>query len=219
MGLQNQGKTPGRTTLLEAVNICLTNIGEQPVSNLDNEQVQDARIAEATLLEVHKENQSKGWTWNTELNYPFEKDKATNEIVLPSNVVSWAPNEYEWAGRLTLRGQRVYDRETRSYQFDETITEVRADVVWLLPWTDTPEVYNRWATIRGARIFSDRVLASDSIFKYTVRDEQDALAQLLMVENDEAKPNILTGGFHPFSTYRPGMGLIGRQFGGGLRLG
>jgi hypothetical protein len=201
------------------VNVCLTNIGEQPVSSLDNEQVQDARIAEATLLEVHKEGQTRGWTWNTEEGFPFEKDKTTHEIVLPANVVNWAPNEYEWAGRLTLRGQRVYDRQARSYQFDETITEVRADVVWLLPWDETPEAYNRWATVRGARIFSDRTLASDSIFKYTMKDEQDALAELLAVENDEAKPNILTGGFHPFHTYRPGMGLIRRQFGGGLRLG
>jgi hypothetical protein len=112
----------------------------------------------------------------------------------------------------------VYDREARSYQFDETITEVRADVVWLLPWDETPEAYNRWATVRGARIFSDRVLASDAIFKYTAKDEQDALVELLSVENDEAKPNILTGGFNPFPTYRPGMGLVGR-IGGGLRLG
>jgi len=218
MGLANQGKTPGRTTLLEAVCICLTNIGEQPVSSLDNEQVQDARIAEVTLLEVHKEGQTRGWTWNTEEGFPFEKDKTTNEIVLPANVVSWAPNQYEWADRLTLRGQKVYDRQTRSYQFSETITEVRADVVWLLPWDQTPEAYNRWATVRGARIFSDRVLASDSIFKYTAKDEQDALAELLSVENDEAKPNILTGGFNPFPTYKPGMGLVGR-IGGGLRLG
>jgi hypothetical protein len=218
MGLANQGKTPGRTTLLEAVNICLTNIGEQPVSSLDNEQVQDARIAEATLLEVHKEGQTRGWTWNTEESFIFEKDKTTHEIVLPANVVSWAPDQYEWAGRLTLRGQRVYDRQTRSYQFDETINEVQADVVWLLPWDETPEAYNRWATVRGARIFSDRTLASDAIFKYTAKDEQDALAELLSVENDEAKPNILTGGFNPFPTYRPGMGLVGRV-GGGLRLG
>lgn len=218
MGLTNQGKTPGRTTLLDAVNVCLTNIGEQPVSSLDNEQIQDARIAEATLLEVHKEGQTRGWGWNSESEFPFMRDETTGEIVLPTNVVSWAPNQYEWANRLTLRGQRVYDRQTRSYKFDETINKVQADVVWLLPWDECPETYNRWATVRGARIFSDRVLANDSIFKYTMKDEQDALAQLLAVENDEVQPNILTSGFHPFPTYRPGSGLAGR-IGGGLRLG
>jgi hypothetical protein len=36
MGLANQGVTPGRTTLLEAVNICLQNIGEQPVNSLED---------------------------------------------------------------------------------------------------------------------------------------------------------------------------------------
>ena len=46
MGLAAQTKAQGRTTLLDAVNVCLENIGEQPVDNLDNEQIQDARIAE-----------------------------------------------------------------------------------------------------------------------------------------------------------------------------
>ena len=54
----NQAKTPGRTTLLDAVNICLENIGEMPVDSLSNQQVQDARVAERTLLEFHKERET-----------------------------------------------------------------------------------------------------------------------------------------------------------------
>ena len=53
MGLANQSRTPGRTTQLEAVGIQLENIGEQPVDSLENEQIQDARVAERTLLEFH----------------------------------------------------------------------------------------------------------------------------------------------------------------------
>ena len=59
-----QSATPGRTTLLEAVNTLLMNIGEMPVSSLEDQQIQDARMAQLTLLEFHKEAQTRGWSWN-----------------------------------------------------------------------------------------------------------------------------------------------------------
>ena len=65
MGLQNQSITPGRTTLLEAVNTCLQSIGEMPVDQLNHQQIQDARIAEQVVLELHREGQLRGWSWNT----------------------------------------------------------------------------------------------------------------------------------------------------------
>jgi hypothetical protein len=215
MGLANQAITPGRTTLLEAVNICLQNIGEQPVNSLENQQVVEAAMAESTLLEFHKEGQTRGWSWNTEQAYEFQKDSGTGEIRVPANVISFAPDAYEWAGRFQLRGQRVYDREKRTYQLEAAITKLEADVIWLLPWDECPEVFNRWITIRSARVFSDRVLSSDAIFKYTALDEQMALVELQRVELEQAQPNSLTGGpgLRPFPTYSPGMGLLGRNRG------
>ncbi|QTP86397.1 tail tubular protein A [Synechococcus phage S-SRP02] len=215
MGLANQGVTPGRTTLLEAVNICLQNIGEQPVNSLENQQIVEATMAERTILEFHKEGQTRGWSWNTEYGYEFTKDNATNKIVVPANVVSWATDAYEWAGRFQLRGQTVYDREKRTSILGSDITTLNADVVWLLPWDECPEVFNRWITIRSARVFSDRVLSSDSIFKYTSVDEQAALVELQRVELEQAQANSLTGGpgLRPFPTYSPGLGLLGRNRG------
>ena len=124
MGYANQSKTPTKTTLLEAVNICLQNIGEQPVNTLENQQLVEAMMAETTILEFHKEGQSRGWSWNTEELFPFSKN-ASNEIEVPTNVVSWSPDSYEWAGRFQLRGQRVYDTENRTYAItDTTISEL-----------------------------------------------------------------------------------------------
>lgn len=215
MGLANQALTPGRTTLLEAVNICLQNIGEQPVNSLENQQVVEATMAERTILEFHKEGQTRGWSWNTEQAYEFAKNSSTNQIVVPANVVSWATDQYEWAGRFQLRGQKVYDREKRTYTLGNDIPSLKADVVWLLPWDECPEAFNRWITIRSARVFSDRVLSSDSIFKYTVMDEQQALVELQRVELEQAQANSLTGGpgLRPFPTYSPGLGLLGRNRG------
>lgn len=218
MGLESQAKTPGRTTLLEAVNICLQNIGEQPVNSLENQQVVEAAMAERTILEFHKEGQTRGWSWNSEEAYEFVKDAGTKQIVVPSNIVQFSTDEYEWAGRFQLRGQRVYDKETRLYALADDIESIKADVVWLLPWDDCPEAYNRWITIRSARVFSDRVLSSDAIFKYTAMDEQMALVELQRVELEQTQANSLTGGpgLRPFPTFSPGLGLLGRN-GGYLR--
>jgi hypothetical protein len=216
MGLSNQGKTPGRTTLLEAVNTLLTNIGEMPVDQLDNQQVQDARVAESTILELHREGQIRGWSWNREEAYPFERDKVSGEVVVPANVVSFTVDPYRWDGRFILRGQRLYDKWERTYKIDQALSPLQADVIWLLDWDDSPEAFNRWTTIRAARVFAARVLGSESIVRYTAIDEQAALTELMRVELDQAKPNSLTGGpsLRPFLTYEAGRGLIRGTFGG-----
>jgi hypothetical protein len=220
MGLSNQGKTPGRTTLLEAVCTLLESIGEQPVDQLDNQQIQDARVAERTILEFHKQGQTEGWHWNTETQYPFEKDKVTQEIVVPANVIRFFPDPYYTARRFILRGQRVYDTWGRTYKFDSTVTEVYADVTWLLDFESCPEVFNRWVTTRAARVFAARVLGDNGTVQYTAIDERNARAELERVEHDSAGYNLLTDGYglSPFPTYVPGMGLATRRLGAGLRL-
>jgi hypothetical protein len=220
MGVENQAVTPGRTTLLDAVNVLLENIGEQPVNTLEDEQIIDARIAERTLLEFHKDGQVKGWSWNTEFEYEFSKDTTTNKIRVPENVVRFSMDPYDYAGRFQLRGQYVYDRQTRTSVLGSDITHLHADVIWLLPWDEVPEAYNRWVTIRSARVFSNRVLGSDALYKYTIQDEQDAKATLERMEQQVEQANILTGGrnYHPFPTYAPASGLATRRISAGLRL-
>ena len=214
MPISNQAVTPGRTTLLDAVNTLLAVIGEQPVNTLETQQIVEASMAERTLLEFHKEGQVNGWSWNSEQAYEFAKD-SNNEIVVPTNVVSWATDAYEWGGRFQLRGQRVYDRKNRTYSLGSDVESLKADVVFLLSWDESPEAFNRWVTIRSARVFSGRVLGDSSSFKYTAMDEQAALIALQSVELDQLQANSLTGGpgLRPFPTYSPGLGLLGRNRG------
>jgi hypothetical protein len=221
MGLQNQGVTPTRTTLLEAVNVCLESIGEMPVSSLDNEQVAEARLAERMILEVHKETQTRGWEFNTEYQYPFKKDKITKEVVVPANVVRWTPCHGMVGRDLQLRGQRVYDRVERTYKFPDTVEEIHADVVWLLPFDDTPEPFNRYVLMRAGRMFSARTLGDSNTVQFNAMDEQVALNDLMLMEAENEQYNILTSGpgLRPFPTYTPGLGLARRYAGGGLRLG
>ncbi len=212
MGLANEAVTPGRTSLLEAVNICLSNIGEAPMATLEDTQNLEAATAERTILEFHKEGQSRGWSWNNEDGYRFERDAGTLEITVPPNVVRFVPDRYQWAGRFQLRGQRVYDLQARSFQVED-IEFIEADITTLLPWDECPEAFNRWSLIRASRVFAGRVLTSDSVFQYTMQDEQAALAELERIESDQAQANILTDGYgsRPFGTFNPASGLMGRR--------
>lgn len=215
MGSQLQQKTQGRTTLLEAVNVCLENIGEQPIDNLENEQIQDARVAQRTILEIHKEGQTKGWSWNSEYNYPFERDTKDGVIKVPESVVGFSVNRYSYNGRYQLRGVRVYDLLKRTFLID--LDSLEADVIWLLPWDSVPEAFNRWVTIRAARIFSDRTLGSEALFKYTMKDEQDAQAELSRIELEQEQSNILSGPY-AFPTYQPHTGLMNRRVANGYSI-
>ena len=54
--------------LLAAVNIVLSNIGQAPVSTLDNTNPM-VTMASNTIAEVSNSVQSEGWTYNTEYAY------------------------------------------------------------------------------------------------------------------------------------------------------
>lgn len=183
-------RTPQPTGLLEAVNVLLRNIGEAPVNDLENEQVVEARMARDTLLEIHKEVQTRGWAWNTD-RIVFQRD-TTGKIPVPANVVRWTV-EPCLRGRLALRGQYVYDRATSSYTVGDDLTEVEAEVVVLLSWDETPEPVNRYVTIRAARVFADRVVTSDALFRYTGTDEQLAWAEVQRMELENERFNWLDG--------------------------
>jgi hypothetical protein len=210
MGQEAQTLSPGRTTLLEAVNICLAVIGEAPVNTLEAQQVGEAAQAERTLLEYHKEGQVRGWSWNREAGVPFYRDPDSGELTVPANIAQWAPNRVEWNGRFQLRGARVYDLLTRSYAIDEAT--IYADIVTLLSWDESPEAYNRWATVRAARIFSNRAVGSTTTYQLTQADEDQAWADLLRIDTAQSQPNSLTGDAS-WATFRPAMGMRYRRNG------
>lgn len=222
VGQAQQAATPGRTTLTEGVNILLETIGEMPVSSIENTTASEVWVASRALLEVHKEGQTRGWGWNTDYGFPFPVN-SRRELHLPTNVVRWVPDRYEWGRRFQQRGQRVWDREAMNYRLPLEVKEVRADVVWLLPWDDCPEQFNRWAITRGARVFGARVLGNESLVKFSLKDESDAMLELQRMESENEQWNLLTDGpgmpLRAFPTYQPGRSLVERNVARGWPLG
>lgn len=221
MSTAEQAQIPGRTTLLEAVNTLLSNIGEAPVPTLENEQVVEAQVAKRALLETHKEAQTRGWGWNTEHCVPYQV-QVDRTLTVPANIVRWALHPETYNRRFVLRGQRVYDRATNSFTVGTDVSEVHADVVLLLPWDQCPEPFNRYVTIRAGRVFAGRLVTDGDLFRFSATDEQMAWAELERMEAENEQPNILWDGpgMYPIPTYNPGHPLLRNAGGIGIqRLG
>lgn len=188
-------------TELEAVNIILATIGEAAVSSLSDDtdeinEITDSGMAQRTLHEVSRDVQSEAWSWNTDENVKIHPT-AQNTYVVPGNTltVNFSPNRYPNT-QYVMRGLRVYDRDSQRYDFGsvnggEPICA--AKVVSELPWEDLPHAAQQYITIRSARIFSDRYVASSVVFTYTVADEDQARTMLIRSEENTLNNNLLWG--------------------------
>ena len=100
--------TPSTMTELEAVNVLLTTIGEQPVNTLIGNQVTDVKIAEQIINEVSREVQSQGWHFNTEDRVPLAPDN-NNEINIPATAARIDIED----NKVTVRSSKVYNIKHR----------------------------------------------------------------------------------------------------------
>ena len=182
------------TSKLEAINVMLTAIGESPVNTITSSTTTDVSIAVQILDNVSREIQSVGWHFNTDVNYKLAKN-TSNEIVLPSNCLRVDNTHQDADLDLVERNRKLWDRENHTY----TITQdVKVNITWLLEFTEIPETARRYITVRAARIFQDRMLASETLHKFHQVDEIQALAALKEHEGDTRDHSI----FDNYSTYR-----------------
>ena len=72
--------TTNATQELPAINQILTSCGQAPVTTLDQTNPEVA-IAYDTLLQVSREVQSEGWTFNKEYHYEFNTDNNKEKIL------------------------------------------------------------------------------------------------------------------------------------------
>jgi hypothetical protein len=169
---------PTSMTELEAVNVLLTNIGEAPINTLAGNQVVDVAVAQQVLNEVSREVQAQGWHFNTETRVPLTPD-LYNYINVPADTA-----------RIDIDGTNVVIRESKLFNLtDRTFTfgsVVYATIVYFQDFSVLPEPVKRYITVRAARIYADRMINSDTIHQFLLKDEQRALVDLKEFEGDTA---------------------------------
>jgi hypothetical protein len=197
------------TSKLEAINTMLTSIGEIPVSSITNATTNDVSIAIQILDHVSREVQARGWFFNTDINYSLTPNNS-NQIELPANALRVELADGYRRHDFVERNRKLYDRVNNTF----TITDnIKVNIVFLLDFSELPEVARHYILVRASRIFQDRMLVSSELHKFHEMDELQSYMSLKEAEGDIGRHNILTGNYDVYrvldrGNYQPNKSSI-----------
>ena len=155
--------TTNRRLELQAVNEILSNLGQAPVSTIeaqtltyeDGTQVEaiinpEVAIVYETLMQVSREVQAQGWTFNLELEYPLKPD-SNGHIVMSEGMLQLdLSNTVDNTDLDTvLRNGRLYDKISHTDVFDKEKT-YKVDVLWYQAFETLPQVIRDYITARAS---------------------------------------------------------------------
>ena len=170
--------TTNATQELSAVNEILASVGQSPVTTLDQTNP-DVAIAYNTLLQVSREVQAEGWTFNKEYHLVFTPD-VNNEILIPNNIlqIDLSETSANIEKDSVVRSGKLYDRFNHTYEF--TDDKVYCDVIWLFDWIDIPKPIQAFITARASSVVSSRIVGDTS--QYQILQQNEAYTRAMAVE-------------------------------------
>ena len=196
--------TTNATQELEAINQILATEGQAPVTTLATTNP-DVAIAYDTLLQVSREVQSEGWTFNKEYDYPMTPDD-NNEIAIPTNMLQVDLHEREQHYKeydVVRRNGKLYDRIDHTDKW--TSGEMKVDVVWHFDWVDLPIPIQDYITARAASFVVSRIVGDANLYGMCQQKEQYCRAQALEYECNQGQFTYFghpKGGNH-YTSYQP----------------
>ena len=169
--------TTNATQELPAVNQILQSCGQAPVTTLDQTNP-DVAIAYQTLLEVSREVQAEGWSFNKEFHYDMVPD-TNDEILIPNNVlqIDLSDNAANMDKDVIKRDGKLYDKANHTYTFTE---KVECDITWLFDWVDIPTPIADFISSRAASIVSSRIVGDNN--QYAILQQKEAFARSTALE-------------------------------------
>ena len=196
--------TTNATQEIDAINQILATVGQAPVTTLDTTNP-DVAIAYDTLLQVSREVQSEGWTFNKEYDYPMTPDD-NNEIAIPTNMLQVDLHEREQHYKeydVVRRNGKLYDRIDHTDKW--TSGEMKVDVVWHFDWVDLPIPIQDYITARAASFVVSRIVGDANLYGMCQQKEQYCRAQALEYECNQGQFTYFghpKGGNH-YTSYQP----------------
>ena len=196
--------TTNATQELPAINQILSSCGQAPVTTLDQTNP-DVAIAYDTLLQISREVQAEGWTFNKEYHYEFTPDN-DDQILIPSNIlqIKLTENSANMDKDGVRRNGKLYDRHNHTYDWtDET---VECDVVWEFDWVDLPQPIQDFIVARSATFVSQRIVGDNT--QYQMLQQQEAYMRALALEYETQQGQFTFFG-HPkghtnyYQSYQP----------------
>ena len=198
--------TTNAATELPAINQILMACGQAPVTTLD-ETNPDVAIAYQTLLEVSREVQSEGWSFNKEAHYEMTPD-SNNEILIANNILQIDLSQSHADDKHAIRRNgKLYDKEHHTDQW--TDGAVDCDIVWLFDWVDLPRPIQDYITARASSITSSRIIGDQG--QYQVLQQKEAYMRAMALEYETSQGDYSffgkADGSHPYISYQPYQAL------------
>ena len=196
--------TTNATQELPAINQILTSCGQAPVTTLDQTNPEVA-IAYDTLLQVSREVQSEGWTFNREYHYTDIIPDVNKEVIIPNNIIQikLSENAQNRPHDGIRRSGKLYDRQNHTYQWDYS---PEFDIIWYFDWIDLPDPIQTYITARAATLVSGKIVGDDD--QYARLQQQEALARSSAMEYETSQGQFTMFG-HPqgqqnyYQSYQP----------------
>ena len=198
--------TTNAATELPAINQILMACGQAPVTTLD-ETNPDVAIAYQTLLEVSREVQSEGWTFNKE-DHVAVTPNDDNEIPILSNYLQIDLTQAD-AGdkKAVVRNGKLYDKYNHTDKW--TDGAVDCDILWLFDWVDLPRPIQDYITARASTVTSSRIVGDQT--QYQILQQKEAYMRAMAIEYETNQGDYSffgqPDGAHPYVGYQPYQAL------------
>jgi len=200
--------TTGEAIELKAVNGILASVGQAPVTTLDQTNP-DVAICYQTLLDVSRQVQAEGWTFNTEYNFPLNIN-TDRTVAIPNNTlqISLAQGHPEYGDKAGVRRTidgvpYLYERVAHTYLWAGT--SVFVDIVSLIEWPDLPLPFQAYVTGRASTITSQRIVSDPTLYQMLSQQEQYLRAEAMEYECNQGKPTFFghPNGQDYYTPYQP----------------
>ena len=195
------------TKELPAINQILMACGQAPVTTLD-ETNPDVAIAYQTLLEVSREVQSEGWTFNKEAHYAMSPDD-NNEILIANNILQIDLSQSNADDKnVIIRDGKLYDKEHHTYLWTED--SVDCDILWFFDWIDLPRPIQDYITAKASTVTSSRIVGDQTQYQMLQQKEAYMRAMALEYETTQGDYSFFgkPDGATPYISYEPYKALM-----------
>lgn len=172
-------------TELDAVNNIIGTIGESPINSLETLQNVDAINALRILREISRQEQARGWSFNTVEAHTLTPDTYSKHIPWSDSYLFLKGTNGE---KLVRSGDYIKDLANNQIKFSSPIT---ATAVLLVPFEYLPEAMRSFIVTKAAHSFQSRYFGDDSLNQITQQDVQVAWQYLMEFEVDNNDYNLL----------------------------
>jgi len=153
----------------DAINICLTTIGESPIpTSTSIVGHYEAELADTILSEAVTEVLAFGYNFNTDSDWPLVPD-TSGYIGIPSGGISVDATTTSFD--YVMKNGKLYDKATQSFIFTETVL---ADVIWEAGFDDLPAVVQMLIVAIAKLKLYTRIVGVDTAYRVFAQEVEDA---------------------------------------------